>query len=67
MKIFGERLKELRLEKGLTQVEVAKELKISPISYLHYEKNQREAPYEILISIAKFYNTSLDYLFGLID
>jgi len=35
MDIFGERLKELRLDRGFTQVEVAKELNISPISYLH--------------------------------
>lgn len=67
MKTFGERLKEIRLDKGETQVEVAKALNILSICYLHYEKNQREAPYNILIGIAKHFNVSLDYLFGLID
>lgn len=67
MKIFGERLKEIRIEKGETQNDVAKALNISPICYLHYEKNQREAPYDILVNLAKHFNVSLDYLFGLID
>ena len=53
MKIFGERLKELRIEKGLKQSEV--------------EKNQREPSFDLLVDIAKYFNTSLDYLFGLID
>ena len=67
MKFFGERLKELRIEKGLKQKEVAKALNISSIALLHYEKNQREPSFDLLIDIAKYFNTSLDYLFGLID
>ena len=67
MNIFGERLKELRLEEGKTQDQVAKDLGISSISYLHYEKNQREPSFEILVAIAKYFKISLDYLFGLSD
>ena len=67
MKVFGERLREVRLEKGETQEETAKALNVSSICYLHYEKNQREAPYDILVELAKHFNVSLDYLFGLID
>ena len=67
MKIFGERLKELRVEKGESQAETAKALGISSVCYLHYEKNQREPSFDILILIAKHFNISLDYLFGLED
>ena len=67
MNIFGERLKELRLEQGKTQDQVAKDLGIFSISYLHYEKNQREPSFEILVAIAKYFKISLDYLFGLSD
>lgn len=67
IKIFGERLRELRMEKGETQEDVAKALNISSVCYLHYEKNQREAPYEVLVLLAKHFDISLDYLFGLIN
>lgn len=65
--ILGKRLKELREEKGLTQKEVAKELNIHSVTYLHYEKNQREPPLNLLATIAKFYDVSVDYLLGLTD
>ena len=67
MKIFGERLKELRLEKGETQEQTAKALGVSAICYLHYEKNQREPSFDLLVKIAQHFNISLDYLFGLED
>lgn len=67
MEIFGKRLKELRLEQGKTQDQVAKDLGISSVAYLHYEKNQREPSFEILLKLAKYFNVSLDYLFGLED
>lgn len=67
MKEFCERLKEIRLEKNLSQKEVAKALNISTIGYLYYEKNQREPSFDMLIKIVKFFDVSLDYLFGLID
>lgn len=64
MNRFGERLKELRIQKGLSQVELAKELRLNPITYLHYEKAQRQPPFEIVIEIADYFDVSLDYLFG---
>ena len=67
MEIFGKRLKELRLEQGETQQETAKAIGVSSICYLHYEKNQREPSFDILIKIAKHFKISLDYLFGLED
>ena len=65
--ILGERLKELREERGLTQRELARELGINSVTYLHYEKEQREPPLALLADFAKFYGVSVDYLLGLKD
>ena len=65
--ILGERLKELREERGLTQRELATQLGINSVTYLHYEKEQREPPLALLADFAKFYGVSVDYLLGLKD
>lgn len=67
MKVFGERLKEVRLEKGETQEQTAKALGITSVCYLHYEKSQREPSFDLLVKIARHFCVSLDYLFGLTD
>lgn len=68
MKIFlGQRLKELREEKGLTQKQLAEKLGINSVTYLHYEKEQREPPLAMLADISRFYGVSVDYLLGLTD
>ena len=68
MEIFlGKRLKELREERELPQKEVAEQLKINSVTYLHYEKSQREPPLSLLADMAAFYNVSVDYLLGLSD
>ena len=65
--ILGKRLKELRKEKGLTQKEVANILGIHSVTYLHYEKDEREPPLKILAEMATFFGVSADYLLGLTD
>lgn len=65
--ILGERLKELRQEKNLTQKELAFALNLNPVTYLHYEKSQREPPLNILADMAKYFGVSTDYLLGLTD
>ena len=65
--ILGKRLKELREERGLTQKEVAEALGLHSVTYLHYEKDQREPPLAVLAEMAKFYGTTTDYLIGLSD
>ena len=65
--ILGKRLKELREERGLTQKQVAEALKIHSVTYLHYEKDQREPPLSLLADMAKFYGETVDYLLGLED
>ena len=65
--LLGKRLKELREEKGLTQMEVAKEFNINAVTYLHYEKSHHEPPLSLLADMAKFFDVSVDYLLGLTD
>ena len=68
MEIFlGRRLKELRKEKGLTQKELAEKLNLNSVTYLHYEKAQREPPLSVLADMAKFFDVSIDFLLGLSD
>lgn len=68
MKIFlGKRLKELRIASGLTQKQLADILGINSVTYLHYEKEQREPPLSLLADMAKFFDVSVDYLLGLTD
>ncbi|MBO4962145.1 MAG: helix-turn-helix transcriptional regulator [Clostridia bacterium] len=62
---LGKRLRELRLENKLTQKQVAEKLNINSVTYLHYEKDQREPPLSLLAEIAIFYDVSVDYLLGL--
>ena len=45
---LGKRLKELREERGYTQKQVAGKLGLNSVTYLHYEKEQREPPLALL-------------------
>lgn len=56
------RIRNLREDRDLTQEQLAQYLNISQVAYSHYELNKRSIPIEILIKLAKFYNTSVDYL-----
>lgn len=67
MKILADRMKELRIDKGLTQIDVANMLQVSRVVYNRYENNKRDIPVELIVKISKFYNVSADYLLGLID
>ncbi|MCG8539137.1 MAG: helix-turn-helix domain-containing protein [Clostridia bacterium] len=62
-----ERLKNLREDNDLLQKHVAKALKIPERTYGNYELGDRSIPLEILIELARFYNTSTDYILGLTD
>lgn len=60
----GDRIALLREKRGLTQEELSSKLGISRAALSHYETNRREPDYDTLRSIANFFDTSLDYLFG---
>ncbi|MBR6676648.1 MAG: helix-turn-helix transcriptional regulator [Clostridia bacterium] len=65
--ILSRRLKELRKEKGLSQIQVAIYCDITEKAYQNYELMTREPKLEILIRIADYYNVSLDWLTGRTD
>ena len=56
------RITELRKERGLNQTQVAKELNMSQTGYSKYETGENDIPTQILIKLADFYNTSVDYI-----
>ena len=62
--IIAKRLKELRLERGYTQSQIAIYSDITETAYQNYELMQRVPRVEVLVKIADFYNVSLDYLTG---
>ncbi|MFC5467685.1 helix-turn-helix domain-containing protein [Cohnella suwonensis] len=61
---MGERLRELRLRRKISQEEVAKHIGITRSAYSHYEINNRQPVYETLIKLAAFFDVSLDYIIG---
>ncbi len=61
---FGERLRQLRNEKGLSQEALAKDLGISKGSLGFYETCKNTPDIEILDTVSKYFDVSLDYLLG---
>lgn len=59
------RLRDMREDNDLTQKALAEYLHIRQNTYSQYETGQRQLPLDILIKLAKYYNTSTDYLLGL--
>ena len=64
---FSQRIKTIRLEKGLSQKVVADALGMVYQQYARYENGEREIPLRHFVTLAKFYGVSLDYLAGLSD
>lgn len=62
---FGQRLKELMEERNMTQRQLSKELNIAVSTINGYANNYREPDYFTLISIAKYFDVSTDYLLGI--
>lgn len=58
-------IRDLREDHDLTQAELGKILNISQRTYSYYEKGEHDIPPEILVKLALYYNTSIDYLLGL--
>ena len=65
--MYLRRLKDLREDKDLSQKEIANVLGIKQQQYSLYEIGKRDLPFELAIVLAKFYNTSLDYIAGITD
>ena len=65
--ILSERIKELRTMKGLTQREFAENINVSIVSVSSYEKGVKTPSLDMIMTIAKNYNISIDWLCGLSD
>lgn len=61
------RIRDLREDKDLTQKQIGQVLNMSQTGYNQYEIGKNDIPTKILIELAKFYNTSVDYLLDLTD
>ena len=58
------RLRDLREDKDMTQTAIAKMLGMSQTGYSKYETGENDVPTQILIKLARFYGTSIDFLLG---
>lgn len=59
------RIRSLREDKDLTQKQIGQVLNMSQTGYNQYEIGKNDIPTKVLIKLANFYNTSIDYLLGL--
>ncbi|PFB62835.1 helix-turn-helix domain-containing protein [Bacillus cereus] len=64
MKTFGNIIRDLRKQKGITQKELAQSLQLSESTIGMYERNERQPDYNTLIRIADYFNVSTDFLLG---
>ena len=58
------RIRDLREDMDMNQTQIAKMLGMSQTGYSKYETGENDIPTAVLIKLAKFYNTSIDYLLG---
>ena len=65
--IVYQRLKDLREDADKSQEEIAKIIGTSQSYYAQYENGKRAIPFDRMVTLAKYYNISLDYLAGLVD
>lgn len=63
--MYLKRLRELREDKDKTQTEIAKILGMKQSQYSRYENSIRDIPLDSLITLAKYYGVSTDYILGL--
>lgn len=65
MTSYYRRLRDMREDHDLTQAQVAAFLGMKQPQYYRYETGLRDTPTDVLIRLARLYNTSTDYLLGL--
>ncbi len=61
------RIRDLREDADLLQKDMASLLQCSQVCYSHYELGKRDIPTDVLIQLAEYYGTSVDYLLELTD
>jgi len=62
-----QRIQDLRNDADLSQKQLSEILHISQRSYSHYETGSRSIPIEMLVRLANYYDTTIDYLVGRTD
>ena len=61
------RLKDIREDNDKSQTQIADLLGMQQTQYSRYERGERDLPMRHFVTLARYYNVSLDYLAGLID
>lgn len=62
-----ERIRNLREDADLTQAQLGAYINVPQRTYAYYETGERMIPPQVLISLARYYNVSVDYILGLTD
>ena len=62
-----QRIRDLREDNDLTQSKIGQAIGVPQRTYSYYETGERMVPPEVLIRLAKVYDTSVDYILGLTD
>lgn len=62
-----ERIRNLREDADLTQAQLSACINVPQRTYAYYETGERMIPPQVLISLARYYNVSVDYILGLTD
>ena len=61
---FGEKLRKLRLESGMTQAELAEKLNITKSVISYYELRERTPSPDVIVQLARIFHVTTDYLMG---
>lgn len=64
---YYKRLRDLREDNDYTQKQISEYLKMKQPQYNRYERGFRDIPSDVLIALAKLYNTSVDYILNITD
>jgi transcriptional regulator with XRE-family HTH domain len=62
-----ERIRDMRIDRGFSQAEIGKVLNVKQNTYSQYEIGVLNYPLDVVVKLAEFYGTSVDYLLGLTD
>ena len=62
-----ERIRDMRIDRGFSQKQIGEFLNVKQNTYSQYEIGVLNYPVEVVIKLAEFYGTSVDYLLGLTD
>lgn len=62
-----QRIRDLREDADLTQAQMGKAINLPQRTYAYYESGERTIPPEVLIALAKFHKTSVDYILGITE